>query len=118
MKNLYVFLSTLLLVISTWAIAEEVELLDTYLEEVPSGTSSHQLDSGAILGQPEEVVVDDTGQEYRRVETADGSELYEAVPAHSATDHQLYEDIPGVRRSSCTFCYTGYRDQHRCTGYS
>jgi len=94
MKNLYVFLSTLLLVISTWAIAEEVELLDTYLEEVPSGTSSHQLDSGAILGQPEEVVVDDNGQEYRRVETADGSELYEAVPAHSATDHQLYEDIP------------------------
>ena len=94
MKKIYVFLSTLLLVISTWAIAEEVELLDSYLEELPAGSSSQQVGSGTIVSQPVDIVVDDNGQEYRRVETADGSELYEAVPAHSTTETQVYEDVP------------------------
>ncbi len=95
MKNVYVFLCSFLFVLSTWAFAEEAELLDAYLEDLP-GTSSTQIsNSDTIIGQPVEVVIDENGQshevlqpqtvKYRRVETADGSELYEVVPAEQTT---------------------------------
>ena len=91
MKKINIFICSMLLVVSTWAIAEEAELLDAYLEDLPSasigGTSN--TDAGTFIGQPVEVVVDENGQshevvqsqtiEYRRIETADGSELYEEV---------------------------------------
>jgi len=82
MKKLNVFLGTILLVISTWAIAEEVEILDTYLEDLPSTSSTHQ--QGTVSQSPD-IVVDEYGKQYRRVETADGSELYEEVPAQSTS---------------------------------
>jgi len=94
MKKSYAFLATFLLLISTWAIAEEVELLDAYLEDLPSNTSTNNLDSNVIVGQPVDIVVDENGQsrevirpqamEYRKIDTADGSELYEEVPVQSA----------------------------------
>lgn len=95
MNKIYISLMAALFAISTWAIAEEVELLDTYLEDLPSSNASQSLDSGIFVGQPVDIVVDENGQshevvrpqavEYRRIETADGSELYEEVPIHSAT---------------------------------
>ena len=59
MKKLCVLLITFLLLISTWAIAEEAELLDAYLEDLPSNTSSQQLDSSVFVGQPVDIVVDE-----------------------------------------------------------
>ncbi|MFK7815760.1 MAG: hypothetical protein AB8B92_05440 [Gammaproteobacteria bacterium] len=95
MKKIYISMMAALFAISTWAIAEEAELLDTYLEDLPSSNASQSLDSGIFVGQPVDVVVDENGQphevvrpqavEYRRIETADGSELYEEVPIHAAT---------------------------------
>lgn len=95
MKKIYVSLIASLFVISTWAVAEEAELLDTYLEDLPSSNASQSLNSGVFVGQPVDVVVDENGQthevvrpqavEYRRIETADGSELYEEVPIQAVT---------------------------------
>lgn len=95
MKKLYVFLSALLLVVSTWAIAEDAELLDSYLEDLPSGSSTQSIetqpiDTGTTYVPSTDIVVDDNGTQYRRVETADGSELYEEVPVHSATPTNVY----------------------------
>ena len=79
MNKLYAFLGLCLLIASTWAIAEEVELLDAYLEELPSSTSSGQnIDSGSNVGQPQMV-------KYRRIEAADGNEIYDEVPIQRAT---------------------------------
>lgn len=118
MKKLYISLISSLFVVSTWAIAEEVELLDTYLEELPSTSqaSNQNIDSATIVGQPVDIVVDENGKshevvrpqavEYRRIETADGSEVYEEVPVKSATpaaattsDYQVITEAevnPGV----------------------
>lgn len=95
MKKIYISLIASLFIVSTWAIAEEAELLDTYLEDLPSSNANQSLDSGIFIGQPVDIVVDEHGQshevvrpqavEYRRIETADGSELYEEVPIHTAT---------------------------------
>jgi len=112
MRKLNVFICSMLLSISTWAIAEEAELLDAYLEDLPSTTthvpsSSQGSEAGSFVGQPVEVIVDENGQshevvqsqtiEYRRIETADGSELYEEVivdaPATSVTDMQMNSDV-------------------------
>ena len=89
MNKIYSFLCSSLLVVSTWAIAEEAELLDAYLEGLPSSSTNQNADSSTFIGQPVEIVVDENGQrheviqtqtiEYRRVETTDGSELYEEV---------------------------------------
>lgn len=91
MKKLYISLISSLFVISTWAIAEEAELLDTYLEDLPSSSTPQN----TIVGQPVDIVVDENGQshevvrpqavQYRRIETADGSVVYEEVPIQSAT---------------------------------
>ena len=59
MKKLYVLLITFLLLTTTWAIAEEVGLLDAYLEDLPSNTSSQQLDSNVFVGKPVDVVADE-----------------------------------------------------------
>ncbi|MBT8112582.1 MAG: hypothetical protein KJO47_02785, partial [Gammaproteobacteria bacterium] len=90
MKKLYIYLISSLFIISTWAIAEEAKLLDTYLIDLPSSSTSQN----TIVGQPVDIVVDENGQshevvrpqavEYRRVETADGSVVYEEVPIQSA----------------------------------
>lgn len=109
MKKINVFLCSMLLTVSTWAIAEEVELLDAYLEDLPSttGASTQGSNSESFIGQPVEVVVDENGQshevvqsktiEYRRIETADGSELYEEVivdaPSTMVTDTQMSSDV-------------------------
>jgi len=82
MKKTYVFLGTILLVISTWALAEEVELLDSYLEDLPSVSSTQQQEAATPVIHSTDIVVDEYGKQYRRVETADGSELYEEVPSH------------------------------------
>lgn len=91
MKKLYISLISSLFVISTWAIAEEAELLDTYLQDLPSSSTPQN----TIVGQPVDIVVDENGQahevvrpqavQYRRIETADGSVVYEEVPIQSAT---------------------------------
>ena len=84
MKKVYVFLGYFLLVISTWAFAEEAELLDAYLEDLP-GT-----DSNIVVDQPQTV-------KYRRVETADGSELYEAIPqGQSVTTNEPINQNSGM----------------------
>lgn len=90
MKKLYISLFSSLLVVSTWAIAEEAELLDAYLEDLPSTSSTYQTDEAVIVGQPVEIVVDENGVsrevvqpqtvQYRRIKSADGTEVYEAVP--------------------------------------
>ena len=92
MKKLYISLISSLFVVSTWAVAEEAELLDAYLEDLPSTTtgSIHQADQSVIVGQPVEIVVDENGVsrevvqlqtvQYRRIQSSDGTELYEAVP--------------------------------------
>jgi len=89
MKKLYISLISSLLVVSTWAIAEEAELLDSYLEDLPSSSTSQSV----IVGQPVDVVVDENGQthgvirpqavEYRRIGIQNGSEVYEEVPIQS-----------------------------------
>lgn len=91
MKKLYISLVSSLFVISTWAVAEEAELLDTYLEDLPSSTSS--TNQGVIMGQPVEIAVDENGVsrevvqpqtvQYRLVKSADGTEVYEVVPTES-----------------------------------
>ncbi len=106
MNKLYVFLFTFLLLISTWAVAEEAELLDAYLEDLPSNTSSHQLDSSNFVGQPVDIVLDDNGQsheivrpqavEYRRIETADGSELYQEVPVETVASGNVQLETQNV----------------------
>jgi len=90
MKKLYISIVLSLFVISTWAIADEAELLDTYLIDLPSSSTPQN----TIVGQPVDIVVDENGQshevvrpqavEYRRIETADGSVVYEEVPIQSA----------------------------------
>ncbi|QMU61048.1 MAG: hypothetical protein GKR92_04760 [Gammaproteobacteria bacterium] len=104
MKKLYISLISSLLVVSTWAIAEETDLLDAYLEDLPSTSTSQNV----IVGQPVDVVVDENGQthevirpqamEYRRIETADGSEIYQEVPIKSAanTKGNVQIDVPEV----------------------
>jgi hypothetical protein len=109
MKKIYISLISSLFVVSTWAIADEAELLDTYLEDLPTASSSNSsqaLDSGVFVGQPVDVVVDENGQshevvrpqavEYRRIETADGSELYEEVPIVTAPAQISAEPQPEV----------------------
>ncbi len=106
MKKLYIALIASLFVVSTWAIAEEVELLDTYLEDLPSSNASQNLDSGVFVGQPVDIVVDENGKrhevvrpqavEYRRIETADGSELYEEVPIQAATPATVVSSDTGM----------------------
>ena len=94
MNKLYAFLGSCLLITSTWVIAEEVELLDTYLEELPSTTSSGQnIDSGTNVDQPQMI-------KYRRIESADDNEIYEEVPINHASsagnvnsDSQTSSDI-------------------------
>ncbi len=95
-----------LLLISTWAIAEEVELLDAYLEDLPSNTSSQQFDSSNFVGQPVDIVVDENGQsqevvrpqkvEYRRIETTDGSEVYQEVPMQTAASKNIQIETQDV----------------------
>jgi hypothetical protein len=112
MKKIYISLISSLFVVSTWAIADEAELLDTYLEDLPAATPSHSsqtLDSGVIVGKPVDVVVDENGQsrevvrpqavEYRLIETADGSELYEEVPI-STSPAQMSADTEMVTTTS------------------
>ncbi|MEM7401083.1 MAG: hypothetical protein AAF304_03950 [Pseudomonadota bacterium] len=106
MSKIYSFLCSSLLVVSTLAIAEEAELLDAYLEDLPSSTSQ-SADSSKFVGQPVEIVIDENGKrhevvqpqtaEYRRVETADGSELYEEVvidqPAVVTNEAQISSEV-------------------------
>ncbi len=114
MNKLLCFLCSSLLVISTWAVAEEVELLDAYLEDLPSSSANQNMSSDSFVGQPIEVVIDENGQrhevvqtqtvEYRKIDTADGSELYEEViidkPAvttkesHNSTDVVVDNELP------------------------
>ena len=89
MNKIACFLSSSLFVISTWAIAEEAELLDAYLVDLPSSGAYQNSNSDSFVGQPVEVVIDENGQrhevvqtqtvQYRKIDTADGSELYEEV---------------------------------------
>ncbi len=91
MKKLNISLISTLIVISSWAMAEEAELLDTYLVDLPSSSTPQN----TIVGQPVDIVVDENGKshevvrpqavQYRRIETADGSVVYEEVPIQSAT---------------------------------
>lgn len=117
MKKLYISLISSLFVISTWAVAEEAELLDAYLEDLPNSSvtsssvtstdATYQADQGVIVGQPVEIVVDENGVsrevvqpqtvQYRRIQSADGSEVYEAVPvAGSVSTEPVITDDSGV----------------------
>lgn len=104
MKKLYISLISSLFVISTWAIAEEAELLDTYLEDLPTAGSQQEGGNVMIVGQPVEIMVDENGVsrevvqpqtvQYRRIQSADGTELYEAVPvAGSMTSEAISEPV-------------------------
>ncbi len=88
MNRLYVFLGFCLFVVSSWTVAEEAELLDTYLESLPSTTSSQNLRAEAPVGvennQSQDAIQPQT-IEYRRISSADGSEVYKEVPANVAT---------------------------------
>lgn len=100
MKKRYISFISSLFVISTWAVAEEAELLDAYLEDLPSSSvtsstgATYQANESLIVGQPVEIVVDENGVsrevvqpqtvQYRRIQSADGSEVYEAVPITGA----------------------------------
>ena len=72
MKNLYFFISSFLLVFATGAFAEEAELLDAYLEDLPGTSNSQNVYSDNVVHQPQVI-------KYKRVDTSDDSELYEAV---------------------------------------
>ena len=117
MKKLYISLITSLFVISSWAVAEEAELLDAYLEDLPStsmgastGSGSAQANQSVIVGQPVEIVVDENGVsrevvqpqtvQYRRIQSADGSELYEAVPVAGSVTSEPVTSQPVIMESS------------------
>lgn len=112
MKKFYISLIASLFVVSTWAVAEDAELLDTYLQDLPSSNASQSLDSGMFVGKPVDVVVDENGQtheivrpqavEYRRIETADGTELYEEVPGQAATPATVVHSEAEVMTTSKT----------------
>ncbi len=96
MNKLYVFLGFCLFVVSSWTVAEEAELLDSYLESLPSTTSSQNLRAETlVVDESAEVIIEESNQtqgsvqpqtiEYRRISTADGSEVYKEVPDKVAT---------------------------------
>jgi hypothetical protein len=98
LKRLCVLFVTVLFVISTWAIAEEVELLDAYLEGLPSSSSSQNIDSGVFLSLPVDVaqthkVVRPQAVKYRTIEIADSSELYQEMSVQSAASNQTGSNV-------------------------
>lgn len=103
MKKLSLFSTAALFVISTSAMAEEAGLLDTYLEDLPSSNSSQPRYSDSIVGHPVDIVVDENGQsrevvqpqavEYRRIESADGTEIYQEVPIQSTTPNKKMNSV-------------------------
>jgi hypothetical protein len=109
MKKLYIFLISSLFVVSTWAVAEEAELLDTYLEDLPTTGSQQEGGNVMIVGQPVEVVAEENGVsrevvqpgtvKYRRIESADGLEVYEVVPSESPTSDVVVSNEAEVKSS-------------------
>ena len=82
--------------ITTWVFADSTyvesdELLDAYLEDeartvtYPSRSAANQGSINQTINTSDSVnFIGDDGIEYRRVESVDGTEIYEAVPANSA----------------------------------
>jgi hypothetical protein len=97
MKKLSLLFITVLLLFSTCAIAQEAELLDAYLEDLASNNITQPQYSDSIVGHSVDIVVDENSQshevirpnavEYRRIESANGKEIYQEVPIQFANQN-------------------------------
>lgn len=99
MKKLLIFTLSCFFICSTWAIAESnlvdipaAELLDVYQKDQKNSTTTKLQEPAAPVEQGSPELANEEAVEFRRVESADGTEIYEVIPAQSASPQVVTTD--------------------------